>query len=106
MNLFALFSKLYYVTIIHIILYLLFYYYLKFYKFTNLQILIKPFHINTIKNLQIFYIQVHLKLELELQLQLQFYNFTYIQLQSFHNKLNITITINTDAITFENCTYN
>ena len=48
MNLVALFSKLYYVTWIHIILDLLFYNYLKFYKFTNLQILIKSFHINTI----------------------------------------------------------
>ena len=41
MNLFVLFSKLYYVTKIHIILDLLFYNYL--------QILIKSFHINTIK---------------------------------------------------------
>ena len=65
MNLFALFSKLSYVTINHIILDLLFYNYL---KFTNLQLktLINSFHINTIKILQIFYIQ----------LQLQFYNFT------------------------------
>ena len=60
MNLFALFSKLYYVTIIHIILDLLFYNYLKFYKFTNLIFLIKSFHINTIKILQIFYIQLQL----------------------------------------------
>ena len=57
MNLFALFSKLYYVTINHIILDLLFYNYL---KFTNLQILINSFHINTIKILQIFYIQLEL----------------------------------------------
>ena len=63
MNLFALFSKLYYVTKIHIILDLLFYNYL--------QILIKTFHINTIKILQIFYIQLQLKLELELELELQ-----------------------------------
>ena len=70
MNLFALFSKLYYVTKIHIIPDLLFYNYLQFYKFTNLKILIKSFHINTIKILQIFYIK--------LQLQLQFYKyFTY-----------------------------
>ena len=75
MNLFALFSKLYYVTTNHIILDLLFYNYLQFYKFTNLKILIKSFHINTIKILQIFYIQLHSKLQL--QLQLQFYNFTY-----------------------------
>ena len=73
MNLFALFSKLYYVTIIHIFLDLLFYNYLKFYKFTNLKFLIKSFHINTIKILQIFYI----KLQLQLELQLQFYNFPY-----------------------------
>ena len=63
MNLFALFSKLYYVTIIHIILDLLFYNYLKFYKFTNLNFLIKSFHINTIKILQIFYIQLQFKLQ-------------------------------------------
>ena len=49
MNLFALFSKLYYVTIIHIIIDLLFYNYLKSYKFKNLKFLIKSFHINTIK---------------------------------------------------------
>ena len=61
MNLFALFSKLYYVTIIHIIRDLLFYNYLKCYKFTNLQILIKSFHISTIKNIQIFYIQLQLQ---------------------------------------------
>ena len=72
MNLFALFSKLFYVTINNIIPDLLFYNYL---KFTNLKILINSFHINTIKILQIFYIQLQLKLEL--QLQLQFYNFTY-----------------------------
>ena len=38
MNLFALFSKLYYVTKIHIIIDLLFYNYLYSYKFTNLQV--------------------------------------------------------------------
>ena len=38
MNLFALFSKLYYGTINHIILDLLFYNYLYSYKFTNLQL--------------------------------------------------------------------
>ena len=38
MNLFSLFSKHYYVTKIHIILYLLFYNYLYSYKFTNVQI--------------------------------------------------------------------
>ena len=70
-NLFALFSKFPYVTINHIILYLLFYNYL---KITNLQILINSFHINTIKILQIFYIQLELELEL-LELELQFYNF-------------------------------
>ena len=63
MNLFSLFSKLYYVAKIHIILDLLFYNYLKFYKFTNLQILRKSFHINTIKILQMFYIQLELELE-------------------------------------------
>ena len=61
-NLFALFYKLYYVTIIHIILDLLFYNYLKFYKFTNLKNFIKSFHINTIKILQIFYIELQLQL--------------------------------------------
>ena len=66
MNLFALFSKLYYVTKIHIILDLLFYNYLKFYKFINLKILIKSVHINTIKILQIFYIQLQLKLQLQI----------------------------------------
>ena len=71
MNLFALFSP--YVTINHIILYLLFYNYL---KFTNLKFLINSSHINTIKILQIFYIELELELEL-LELQLQFYNFTY-----------------------------
>ena len=49
MNLFALFSKLYYLTINHIILDLLFYNFLQFYNFTNLKILIKSFHINTVK---------------------------------------------------------
>ena len=39
--------------------------------------LIKLFHINTIKILQKFYIQLQLK----------------FKLQSFHNKLNVTITI-------------
>ena len=63
MNLIALFSKLYYVTKNQIILDLLFYNYLKFYKFKNLKILIKSFHINTIKILQIFYIKLQLKLE-------------------------------------------
>ena len=63
MNLFALFSKLYYVTKINIILDLLFYNYLQFYKFTNLKISIKSFHINTIKILQIIYIQLQLELE-------------------------------------------
>ena len=38
MNLFALFSKLYYVKKIHIILDLLFYNYLYSYKFSNLQL--------------------------------------------------------------------
>ena len=46
MNLFSLFSKLYYVTKIRIILDLLFYNYL---QITNLNILIKSFHINRIK---------------------------------------------------------
>ena len=71
MNLFALFSKLYYVTKIHITLDLLFYNYLKFYKFTNLQILIRSSSINTINFLQIFYMQLQLKLELQLKLKLQ-----------------------------------
>ena len=50
------------------------------YNFTNL---IKSFHINTIKSLQIFYIQLQLQLQ---YLQLQFYNynqFTVIQLKFY-----------------------
>ena len=99
MNLFALFSKLYYVTKIHIILDLLFYNYLQFYKFANLQILIKSFHINTIK---IF-----------TSIQFNFYkyfthnyNYNYNFTISHKVTIKITITILESYIQLQFYTYN
>ena len=56
MNLFTLFSKLYYVTKIYIILDLL------FYKFTKLKFLMKSFNVNTIT---ITILQFHIQLQLQ-----------------------------------------
>ena len=65
------------------------YYFTIIYKFTNLNILIKSFHIDTIKILQIFYVQ--LQLELELELQLQFYNFTISHTITIRIRITILI---------------
>ena len=95
-NLFALFSKLYYVKKIHIIIYLLFYNYLYSFKFINLPLC----EFNNMYGIYFTYGSYGSKLTINLQfynfskiesweyiqLQLQFYNFT-IQL------LTITITI-------------
>ena len=77
MNLFALFSKIYYVTKIHIILDLLFYNYLYSYKFTILQFY-------NYGNLTICTGYILLAVVMVQNWQL-IYNFTILQIYKFYN---------------------
>ena len=102
MNLFALFSKIYYVTKIHIILDLLFYNYLYSYKFRNLQFynygnltIFTVYILLTVvmvQNWQLIYDFTNLKFLIKLNND-NIYNYNITNILRHTIKIKITITI-------------